>query len=76
MKSISVHVSERDYQELKSLAAASDRPVAELIRQAMADYIQRIRQEGQPLASLDPHDSGALLRPWTRAELLDEALER
>lgn len=76
MKTISLHVSERDYQELKSMAAAADRPVAELLRQAMSEYLQNRRKASHSVADLAPHPSGRLLRPWTRSEILDEMLER
>ncbi len=76
MKPISTHVSESDYQELKSVAARSDRPVADLIRQAMAEYLERHRRAGRPLRQIPPHDSGRLLEPWSRSELLDEMLTR
>ena len=72
MKPISVHVSEDDYEELKSMAARTGRPVAELIRQAMADYLDRERPARRSLLDLHAHDSGKLREPWTRSELVDE----
>lgn len=72
MKPISVHVSEETYEELKSLAARSGRPVAELIRQAMADYLDVERRSHASILEIEPHHSGKLLRPWSRSELLDE----
>jgi len=72
MKPISIHVSEAAYQEFKSLAARQDRPVAELVRQAMAEYIQRGRKTGGSLLEMRPHRSGRLRKGWTRVELLDE----
>ena len=76
MKPISVHVSEHDYEELKSMAARSGRPVAELIRRAMAEYLERERASGHSLLDLPEHDSGKLHERWTRAELIDEMSDR
>lgn len=72
MRPISVHVTEDDYDELKSMAARTGRPVAELIRRAMGEYIDRERKSGQSLLSIAPHAGGKLLEGWTRAELIDE----
>ena len=74
MRPISVHVDDEDYRHLKALADRSGRPVAELIREAMAEYIAR-REGGSSLLDIEPHPSGALLRPWNREELLDETLD-
>jgi hypothetical protein len=76
MKPISVHVPEDTYEELKSLAARSGRPVAELIRQAMVDYLDLERRSHRSMVEIEPHDSGQLLRTWHRSELLDEMMER
>ena len=72
MKSISVHVTEADYQELKSLAATMERPVAELIREAMARYLSEQQRGAHSLADVAPHPSGRQLGSWTRAELFEE----
>ena len=76
MKPISVHVTEDTYKELKSLAARSGRPVAELIRQAMADYLDLERRSHLSVLDIEPHDSGRLLSSWERSELLDEMMVR
>jgi hypothetical protein len=76
MKPISVHVSEDDYEELKSMAARTGRPVAELIRRAMAEYLDRERSGRRSLLDLPGHDSGRLRKAWTRSELADEMRER
>ncbi len=75
MKSISLHVSEKSYQELKSIAARRGRPVAELIREAMGNYLERERGSSRSVLDIDPHRSGRLRKRWTRSELLDEMLE-
>jgi Ribbon-helix-helix protein, copG family len=76
MKPISLHVDEDNYRELKALAERSGRPVAELIREALAEYAAHRAGDSASLFELEPHPSGALLAPWTRAELLDERLGR
>ncbi|MCA9795902.1 MAG: ribbon-helix-helix protein, CopG family [Candidatus Eremiobacteraeota bacterium] len=76
MKPISIYVGEKDYQEFKSLSARSGRPVAELIREAMSRYLAECRRTGGSLVDLEPHESGELLRDWTRNDLMDEMLER
>lgn len=72
MKSISLYVSEKAYQEFKAVASREERPVAELIRQAMAEYLTRERQNGGSVLDIVPHESGALLTGWTRDEIFDE----
>lgn len=72
MKPISMHVSESDYEELKSMAARTGRPVAELIRQAMGEYLDRERKSEQSILAIAPHHSGELLEGWTRSALIDE----
>jgi len=76
MKPISVHVAEDDYRDFKLLAALRGRPVAELLREAMAAYLSRERPTGRTLSAIPAHDSGKMLRGWTRSELYDEMLER
>ncbi len=76
MKPISLHVSEDDYATLKSLATGRGRPVAELIREAMAEYVVRESRHRPSLLSLPAHASGELLAGWSRSELADEMLDR
>jgi predicted transcriptional regulator len=76
MKPISVHVDDEDYRELKTLAERTGRPVAELIREAMAEFLAQRRGRGASIFELEPHPSGRLLAPWSRAELFDEMLDR
>jgi len=76
MKPISVHVDERSYRDLRLLAERSGRAVAELIRDAMAEYLERRRGSAGSVMDIPPHASGAQLVPWSRSELLDEMLER
>ena len=72
MKPISLHVEEGTYRDLKSLAERSGRPVAELIREAMTEYLSRKLGSNGSIFDLAPHPSGAQLRAWSRDELLDE----
>jgi len=74
MRPISVHVEEEDYRSLKGLAERSGKPVAELIREAMAEYLSRRGGSGS-IFDLAPHSSGPLLQPWSREDLFDEMLE-
>jgi len=76
MKTISLHVSEQAYEELKSIAARHQQPVAELIREAMDNYLQRERRLGRSLLDLPAHPSGPLLEAWTREELMEEMMDR
>ncbi len=76
MKPISVHVAPATYQELKALAARRGRPVAELLRQAMAEYVDRNRALRVSLLAIRPHPSGRLKRPWTRSSLVEEMRRR
>ncbi len=76
MRTISLHVSESDYAEFKSLAAQSARPVAELIRDAMGRWLMDQRRQGPSLTSVSPVDCGAMLRPFDRADVADEMFDR
>ncbi len=75
MKPISVHVAEDHYRSFKVLATLRGRPVAELIREAMAAYLKRESRTPRSVLDLPPHTSGRMLRSWTRSELYDEMLE-
>jgi len=76
MKAISVHVSEEPYQEMKSLARRRGVPVAQVLRQAMHEYLERENRTGGSVLDLPPHDSGRLRKRWNRSDLLDEMRER
>lgn len=76
MRTISLHVSESDYAAFKSLAAQDQRPVAELIRMAMRQWLVDESRNGGSLADIRPKDCGAMLRPFERAELTDEMFDR
>lgn len=76
VKLISLHVPGSAYDEMKSLAAAEGRPVAELIREAMSDYLDRERRTGRSVLEIPPHDGGRLRKGWTRSGIFDEMLGR
>lgn len=76
MKTISLHVSEDAYERFRWLAEHEGRSIAELIREAMGEYLKQARGEGPSILDLPAHDSGPLLEPWTRTDLYDQMLER
>jgi hypothetical protein len=73
MKTISVAVSESDYNVFRQAAESSDRSIAQLIREAMAYYRTECLQVRRPLKEL-PLFSGRYLIGTlpTREELYDE----
>ena len=76
MKPISVYIDERQYGELKSAARRQGRAVAELLREAMAEYLERQRA-AHTMGDLPAHASGTQLRrAATRSDLLDEMRKR
>lgn len=56
MRTISLAVSEKNYELFRQLAKAEDRSIASLIRDAMGDYLRRGQSEapaqGEPTALL------------------------
>jgi len=74
MRPISVPVDDANYRSLKTLAERSGKPVTELIREAIAEYLAS-REGSGSLFDLAPHLSGELFQPWRREDLLDEMLE-
>src|SRR5205809_456828 len=61
VKVISVHVSERPYAELKSLAASRGVPVAELIRTAMDSFLEGEQSAAGSVLDLAPLHGGRQL---------------
>ncbi len=76
MRPISLHVEDEEYRSFKRMAERAGKPVAELIREAMAEYLERRGRRKGSVFDLAPHASGELLRSWTRDELLGEMRER
>lgn len=75
MKPISVHVEEDVYEELKRIASRRHRPVAEEIREAMAEYVVRERRSGPSLFDRSPAEVGEQIAPFHRGDLFDEMLD-
>jgi Ribbon-helix-helix protein, copG family len=71
VKTISVYVEEQRYAELKALARQQRRPVAELLRDAMNDFVERARAAGS-IKDIPPHRSGPRRGRSARHGLLDE----
>jgi hypothetical protein len=76
MRTISIHVSDSDYAEFKSRAAQAERPVAELIREAMRRWLADQRRSGASLTDLAPIDCGAMLLPFDRYEVTEDMFGR
>ncbi|OFX22410.1 MAG: hypothetical protein A2V77_22865 [Anaeromyxobacter sp. RBG_16_69_14] len=76
MKSISLSVSEQDYDAFRKAAQSQERPIASLIREAMAAYrAERLEGRGrlEEIVVLTGH---APLAPLpSREELYDEAFD-
>jgi hypothetical protein len=73
MKTISLSVSEADYEVFRRAAAAADRSIAQLIREAMALYRAERLEERAPLRDLPVlvgHKPLTLLP--TRAQVYEE----
>jgi predicted transcriptional regulator len=65
-----VYLNAADHRRLKALAAAENRPTAELLREAVAEYVRR-RSSRQPPASLGAGRSGRGDLSERAEELLD-----
>ena len=76
MKSISLSVSEQDYEAFRKAAQSQARPIAQLIREAMAAYrAEKLEGRGrlEEIAVLTGHAPVAPLP--SREELYDEAFD-
>jgi hypothetical protein len=77
MKTISVSVSESDYEAFREAAARESRPIAQLIRDAMAEYRARRLPERSPLRQLPVLAGHRPLAPLpSRSETYDEIFTR
>ena len=74
MKAISVYVSEKTYDEFQKYAQDQDRPVAELIREAMEAYRERKIQPQTSLKRMPTSAKPRLKRRWKREEIQEELL--
>lgn len=79
MKTISLNVSEPIYAAIKDEARRRDRKTAELIREAMEDYLRaRIGTHTSLRDDPPPVSVGGLKREWSvsRADLLGDFFEQ
>ena len=73
MKTISVSVSESDYEAFRHAAKRQHRPIAQLIREAMNFYREKKLQERPPLTELPVLTGHKPTRPLpVRSELYEE----
>jgi hypothetical protein len=76
MKTISVNVSEPVYEDFMEHARRTDRPAAELIREAMDLFRNERIRPRTSVAALKPLNLGKTLRPLSsRDDLLEEMLK-
>ena len=75
MRVISIHVSDKTYAEFKRYAQNLDRPVAELIREAMEWYRTHRIQTETILRHMPVSSRPKLKRRWTREEIQEELLD-
>jgi hypothetical protein len=76
MRTISLRVSDSDYEAYKVLSSRTSRPVAELIREAMSRWLRENPIEAPSLRNVQPVDLGPMLQPFDCADLADEMYER
>jgi hypothetical protein len=74
MKTISLYVSEKTYTEFKKYAEHQERPVAEVIREAMELYRDSRIQPRTSLRRMPISRKPKLKRRWTRGEIQEELL--
>jgi hypothetical protein len=74
IKTISVAISESDYEAFRAAAKACDGSIAQLIRAAMSDYRARVLNEKTSLTDLPALAGHRPIRPLpSREEIYDEA---
>lgn len=77
MKQISLSIPNPDYEIYKSMAKQMDRPMAELIREALSLYKERQLGRLGPLEHLRLFPDTELIAPLsTREEVYDEVTNR
>ena len=75
MKTISVAVSESDYEAFRRAAQAQHRPIAQLIREAMENYRKDKLEQRAPLSDLPVLAGHSPLGPLPkRSTIYDEIL--
>lgn len=76
MKTISVAVSEADYEAFREAARAEGRSIAQLIREAMAEYRREHLNRRSKLVDLPLFPGPRPVTPLpSREEIYDEAFE-
>lgn len=75
MKTISLSVSEDDYEAFRAYSRKNGRSIADLIREAMRVYRERLGQASR-LESLRVFDAKPLVSLSDRVDLYDEMSER
>ena len=68
MRTITVHVSEPVYKAYQDYAREHDRKTAELVREAMAVYLETKLRRSTSLRDLKPLDLGRVKRPLRAGE--------
>lgn len=77
MRTVSISVSEADYEVFREAARASRRSIAQLVREAMVLYRQERLQPRTPLREVPVLPGHRLLGDLpSRAEIHDEIVER
>ncbi len=76
MTPISFQIDDHEYQRLRLIAERAGKPVTEVAREALVEYLDRHPSRRTSIFDVAPHESGALLRAWTKSELQDEMRER
>jgi predicted transcriptional regulator len=78
MKVVTVHLDEMAYGDFKAMARRSGRTASDLIREAMAEYLERKAAGGKPLWQAPPAaTAGSVLRSWkSRGELTEGYFDR
>ncbi len=75
MKTISLNVPDPTYRVFQSEAKRRDRPAAELIREAMDEYVRNRLVERKSLAELRPVSLGRAMKAIDWSEDLLEEME-
>ena len=76
MRTISVAVSDEDYEKFREVAAESERSIAQLIRAAMAHYRATVLESRRPLVDLPVLAGHRPIGPTpSRGEVYDEVFD-
>jgi len=75
MKTISLNVPDPTYRKIQEEAKRRDRPAAELIREAMEEYVRNRLVDRLSLRDIEGVSVGKVLRPTDWSEDLLEEME-